>query len=252
MKRKKHTILGIIPARLKSTRFAEKLIQNINGKPLLYYTWKQALKVKSFDKVYIATDSKIIFDQMKNYGANVLMTSDKCNSGSDRVYEAAKKLKCKDSDIVVNIQGDEPLINPQSIENCLREFKDKNVLVSTSGTKNLTEEMLKSPNFVKVICDKNSDAIYFSRSVIPFPRENFTDFTKHLGLYAYKFSILKKYVKWKVGKYEEVEKLEQLRFLENGIKIRVAIGNWQNMEVNTKDEFDYVKEFIENKKNAKL
>ena len=230
-------VLGIIPARLNSTRLPQKLIKKINGKPLIYHTWNQALKAKTLNQVIIATDDKQIFNLCKEFGAYVVMTSSKIKCGSDRVAVAAKKFKLFKPDIVVNIQGDEPMIPPQAIDDCVEALiKDREAVVSTPATTFLSPLDFKSPSFVKVVANKKGHALYFSRAIIPYPREKFNDYHKHLGLYVYKADFLQKYVKLPQTKLEQAEKLEQLRILENDYKIKLVVGNYRNMEVNTPGE----------------
>lgn len=239
-------VLGVIPARLKSTRFPEKMLARIADKPLIWYTWNQAKKAKSLDALIIATDSKVIYDIAKNFGAEVIMTSDSIQSGSDRTAAALKKFKTFVPDIVVNIQGDEPLIPPKAIDdtvNALKKSTDEFV-VATPSTPFQSALDMESPNFVKVVTDTKGKALYFSRSKIPYPRDPFEGYYKHLGLYAYRADFLKKYVKLKQTPLELAEKLEQLRVIEHGYAIKVVKGKYDNMEVNTPEEFERAKNMI--------
>lgn len=239
-------VLGVIPARLKSTRFPEKMLARIADKPLIWYTWNQAKKAKSLDALIIATDSKVIYDIAKNFGAEVIMTSDTIQSGSDRTAAALKKFKTFVPDIVVNIQGDEPLIPPKAIDdtvNALKKSTDEFV-VATPSTPFQSALDMESPNFVKVVTDTKGKALYFSRSKIPYPRDPFEGYYKHLGLYAYRADFLKKYVKLKQTPLELAEKLEQLRVIEHGYAIKVVKGKYDNMEVNTPEEFERAKNMI--------
>lgn len=240
--KKKPLVLGIIPARLRSTRLPEKLLKNIHDKPLIYHTWKRALSAKTLTEVVIATDSKEILDVCEAFGAKVMMTSSDIQSGSDRVAAAAKKFKSFKPDIVVNIQGDEPMMPREAIDNCVkalwRNWKDAKMVVSTPITPFVHKADIESPNFVKAISDKFGNALYFSRSIIPFPRDPYTNYTKHLGLYVFRADFLQKYVKLKQTPLELAEKLEQLRIIENGYKIKLMKGDFRNMEVNTEEELE--------------
>jgi 3-deoxy-manno-octulosonate cytidylyltransferase (CMP-KDO synthetase) len=239
-------VLGVIPARLKSTRFPEKMLALIADKPLIWYTWNQAKKAKSLDALIIATDSKVIYDIAKDFGAEVIMTSDTIQSGSDRTAAALKKFKTFVPDIVVNIQGDEPLIPPKAIDdtvNALKKSTDEFV-VATPSTPFQSALDMESPNFVKVVTDTKGKALYFSRSKIPYPRDPFEGYYKHLGLYAYRADFLMKYVKLKQTPLELAEKLEQLRVIEHGYAIKVVKGKYDNMEVNTPEEFERAKNMI--------
>ena len=247
----KQKVLGVIPARLKSTRMPEKMLALIAGKPLIYYTWRQAKKAKTLDAVIVATDSRKIYDVVTQFGGESVMTPTTINSGSDRVAYASKRYKKFRPDIVVNIQGDEPLIPPLAIDDTVRAIvKNKTVIMATPAVpfSLVKQKDIKSPNFVKVILDKNGDAIYFSRSVIPHPRDQYKNYLNHLGLYGYRYSFLQKYTTLKNTPLEKAEKLEQLRALENGYKIRVVVGPYKTFEVNTLQEFKVVKARIEKEK----
>lgn len=242
-------VLGVIPARLKSTRFPEKMLAMIAEKPLIWYTWKQAKKAKSLDALIIATDSKIIYDTVKAFGGDVIMTSDDIQSGSDRTAAALKLFKGFVPDIVVNIQGDEPLIPPKAIDDTVNALKKsgEEFVMATPSTPFESVLDLESPNFVKVVSDLKGKALYFSRSKIPYPRDPFGGYYKHLGLYAFRSDFLKKYVKLKQTPLELAEKLEQLRVLEHGYAIKVVKGTYHNLEVNTPEEFERVKKMIAEK-----
>lgn len=239
-------ILGVIPARLASTRMARKMLAEIQGKTLLEYTFHQVQKAKTLDAIVIATDSKEIADVATAFGATVLMTDTKINSGSDRVAAAASLFTGFTPDIVVNIQGDEPLMPPLAIDDCVRGLiDDTDAVVSTPATLFPAGQAIDSPNFVKVVLDKNSHALYFSRSVIPFPRDPYNTYLKHLGLYAFRSDFLYKYVSLSQTPLELAEKLEQLRILERGYTIKVVVGSYPTLEVNTPEEFEGVKQLIE-------
>lgn len=250
--KKRKQVLGVIPARLKSTRLANKMLELIDGQPLIYHTWRQAQKAKMLDDLIIATDAKEIYDLAVGFGAKVMMTPTMINSGSDRVAYAAKKYKEFVPKVVVNIQGDEPLMPPKAIDDAVKALlnsKDKNIVVSTPATPFLNQADLPTPNFVKVVTDKNNKALYFSRSVLPFPRDPYNNYYKHLGLYVYRRDFLIKYPTLKQTPLELAEKLEQLRIMENGYGIVVVKGNYPTMEVNTKEELERAREMIESKKS---
>lgn len=242
---KAYKVLGVIPARLKSTRLPEKLLKEIHGKPLIYHTWKRALMAKTLTHVLIATDSKVIFDLCAAFGADVMMTPSDIQCGSDRVAAAAKKFKKFKPDIVVNIQGDEPMMPKDAIDNCVKALiKDPVAVVSTPCTPFLEAADVASPNFVKAICDKKGNALYFSRAVIPYPRDEFKGYFKHLGLYVFRADFLQKYVRLAQTPLELAEKLEQLRILENGYRIKLVKGNFRNMEVNTEEELERARKMM--------
>lgn len=230
--RKKMKIIGIIPARYDSSRFPGKPLADINGKPMIQHVWESACKSKLLDRVIIATDDKRIYDNVISFGGEAVMTSKRHQSGTDRIAEAAKNLKC---DIVVNVQGDEPFISHKNIDKAVRQLiTDKKLNVSTLAVKIQDNSEIKDPNTVKVVIDKNGNALYFSRSSIPYNRnDKKVNYFKHIGLYVYRKSFLMKLVKMKQTLLEKAESLEQLRILENGESIRVVITKIDSISVDT-------------------
>lgn len=227
-------VLGVIPARQSSKRLPQKLLADIEGKPLIYYTWRQARKARLLDRVVVATDSKVIANVVREFGGDVIMTSARIKTGSDRVAVATRKFRSFHPSIVVNIQGDEPLMPPRAIDGAVRALlDDRQAVMSTIATPFEHDRDIDNPNFVKVILDSEGDALYFSRSRIPYPREAQKHYLKHLGLYAYRREFLSKYVRMVPTPLEKAEKLEQLRVLENGYKIKVAVGRYKTYEINT-------------------
>lgn len=236
-------ITGIIPVRYASTRLPGKPLAIIKGKPMIQRVYEQAKKSEYIDRVIAATDDKRIYDCVKNFGGEAVMTSSKHQSGTDRIYEAVKGIK---SDIVVNIQGDEPFIDFRNIDKAILPLiKDNSINVSTLAIKINKISDLIDENKVKVVLDKNSFALYFSRSFIPFDMENHSNsnkilknkkFFKHIGLYVYRKEFLLKFVKMKRSYLEITEKLEQLRILENGEKIFVVITGKDSLSVDTVED----------------
>lgn len=226
-------IIGVIPARYGSTRLPGKPLVNINGKPMIQHVWESSKKSKLINELYVATDDKRIYDTVTGFGGNAVMTSKKHKSGSDRIGEVIKNMKC---DIVLNIQGDEPFINPLNIDKAIKPLiKDKNIQVSTLCTPIKNIEEIDNPNVVKAVIDKNSFALYFSRFGIPFDRDmaNNIIYYKHIGLYVYRKKYLLEFIKLKPSKLEMAEKLEQLRILENGKKIKVVVTNIDSFTIDT-------------------
>jgi 3-deoxy-manno-octulosonate cytidylyltransferase (CMP-KDO synthetase) len=213
----------------------------ISGKPMIQRVYEQSLK--SIDLVFVATDDKRIFDAVKNFGGNAVMTSAEHQSGTDRCAEAVSKISGEIGikvDVVLNIQGDEPFIRPEQIDLLKSCFSDKNVEIATLVRKTARGEDIFDPNQPKVVIDSRENAIYFSRAAIPFIRnigeslwsENYTYF-KHLGLYAYTVPVLKKITKLAVSYLEKAEALEQNRWIENGFKIRTAVTEWESIGIDT-------------------
>lgn len=240
-------VTGIIPARYSSTRLPGKPLILIHGKPMIQRVYEQAQRSKLLDKVIVATDDTRIFDCVKDFGGEVMMTSEKHVSGTDRLAETARMIIC---DIVVNIQGDEPFIDPKNIDIAIEPLlKDRLLNVSTLAFKITDPLDLENENKVKVVLDKNNFALYFSRNYIPFDMEHnpakvwtLKDrvFYKHIGLYVYRKSFLMRFAKMKKSYLEEVEKLEQLRILENGDKIKVVITKKDSVSVDTMEDIKLI------------
>jgi len=227
-------IIGVIPARLGSTRFPEKVIADIMGKPMIWWVWKQAKKAKLISDVFVATDDKRIYDVVEGFCGKAVMTSKRHKSGTDRIAEAVKNIK---ADIVVNIQGDEPLIRPDVLDKAVAPLiMDKGLVMSTLVCKVADKKLMQDTNIVKVAVDKAGYALYFSRSAIPSQAraESFEYFLKHIGVYVYRKDFLLKYVGMKQSGLEKTEKLEQLRVLENGYKIKTVETKFDTVPVDTK------------------
>lgn len=229
-------VVGIIPARFDSVRLPGKPLMMINGKSMIQRVYEQSLKSKLIRKVVIATDDKRIFDEVINFGGYCIMTSSRHQSGTDRICEAAKKTSC---DVVVNIQGDEPFIDPDNIDKAIAPLLSETKLnVSTLAIRIKRREEINDPNKVKVVFDMRGNALYFSRSVIPFPmnKTGTAYYYKHIGLYVFRKKFLMKFSDLKKSKLEKTEKLEQLRILENGERIRVVMTNTDSVSVDTIDD----------------
>ncbi len=216
-------ITCVIPARLKSTRFPEKMLASLNGKPLLQWVWNAAQKTEMFGNIIFGIDSEKTANLLKTFDANFLMTPTSCQSGTERIIKIMESQNIK-SDIWVNWQGDEPFINKQMIETLLQSTDDS-CDIWTLKKRIVNKEEVNNPNFAKVVCDNSGNAMYFSRSPIPFYRDE-TQFEKqkyykHVGIYAYTTKALQKISKLNNNYLEDAEKLEQLNFLANNLKIKV-------------------------------
>lgn len=237
-------IIGVIPARYYSTRLPGKPLIEIKGKVLIQRVWEKAKKAKRLNRIIIATDDKRIYSAAKNFGAQVIMTPSSCSSGTTRVACVAKKIK---GDVFINIQGDEPLISPSTIDRVASIFiKNKDVVCATAVYKTNNIQLLENPNVVKVVLDKNNDALYFSRSIIPFCRDNSRNlkFHKHIGIYGYRRDFLLKLDKLKSPHIEEVEKLEQLKILWHGYKIRCVETKHDSIGVDTQKDLLKVEKLL--------
>ncbi len=246
-------IIGVIPARYGSTRFPGKPLADILGKPMIQWVYENAKSSKFINHVLIATDDERILNSAKSFGADVIMTPPDITTGTDRVACLIKEF---DADIVVNIQGDEPLMSADMIDSAIEPFlKEENIEISTLAVKINDVETLFNPNVVKVVFDKNNYALYFSRSPIPFCRDaqnkdewlNLGNYYKHIGIYVYSRDSLFKFVNLKRSKLEEIEKLEQLRALENGMKIKVVITDKDTIGVDTQSDLEKVIQILKNK-----
>lgn len=244
-----NTILAIIPARYESSRFPGKPLAIINGKPMIQRVYEQT--VKAFDNVCVATDDERIADTVMSFGGKAVMTSSSHNSGTDRCLEALKKYmeeSLTNFDIVVNVQGDEPYIKPEQLLELAGCFNDSEVCIATLVKKIKSAEELNNLNSPKVILDKNMNALYFSRTPIPFAREvqmndKFIEesiYYRHIGLYGYRTSTLVEICALPQSYLERTEKLEQLRWLENGYGIRVAKTEFETHAVDTPQDMAYL------------
>lgn len=235
-------VIGVIPARYKSTRLPGKPLLEISGKPMIQCVYESAGRSKYLTEVIVATDDKRIYECVKNFGGKTVMTSAKHKSGTDRICEVIKNHK---ADIIVNIQGDEPFIDFKNIDKAIEPLlKDKTINISTLAIKIIDKKEISDPNKVKVVFDKNNYAIYFSRSVIPFDRDNCKpDYFKHIGLYVYRKSYILKYINLKQTKLESAEKLEQLRILENGERIKVVVTKKDSFSIDTIEDYKKFKNY---------
>lgn len=237
----------IIPARYGSTRFPGKPLAKINGKPMIYYVYKQAEKSKLATSVIIATDEERIFKAVVEFGGNVIYTSKNHESGTDRIAEIAESLP-DNCEIIVNIQCDEPQINPLAIDQMIEPLlKDHTLVMSTLITRIQHETELYDSNVVKVVKNRSNFALYFSRSLIPYQRgDGVVMYYKHLGAYAYRRNFLIKYSNLKPTPLEISEKLEQLRVLENGYNIKLVETDYNSISVDTPEDLEKVQLIMEN------
>ena len=254
-------IVAIIPARFASTRLEGKLLLPINGKPLILHTLEQAKKAKHINRVIVATDDERIRKIIEESDNEAVLTSSDHQSGSDRIAEVAKGLP--EHSIIVNVQGDEPMIPPSTIDKAVEALlNDESVMMSTTCERIENYQDILSPDVVKVVTDENGFALYFSRSPIPFPRDAvkrfgilekalqsepnlIANFRKHTGLYVYRREFLLKLTELPQSNLEKVEMLEQLRALESGAKIKVVEVEESSIGVDTQEDFERVKLLIE-------
>ncbi|MCW5908507.1 MAG: 3-deoxy-manno-octulosonate cytidylyltransferase [Chitinophagales bacterium] len=259
-------VIGIIPARYASSRFPGKPLAAIGNKTMIRRVYEQALKAKSLSQVWVATDDERICNEVKNFGGKVVITSANHKNGTERCAEAAASLN---ADIIINIQGDEPFIHPEQIDLLAQCFADANTSISTLIKEHPMNEELHNHARIKVVVNKNMEALYFSRNVIPFVSEHSsvaikgfaqdekkqvlvtdttsgaaTVFYKHIGIYGYRADVLQQIVQLPPSPLEMAESLEQLRWLENGYRIRCALTPHESISIDTPEDLEAVKKFL--------
>ena len=242
-------VVAIIPARYRSNRFEGKPLALIDGKPMIQHVVERAKAVKMLSRVVVATDDKRIADCVESFGGEYVITRDDHVSGSDRLAEAAELLDISEHDVVVNIQGDQPLFDPEVIEQVAGPLlEDPSLPMSTLIYKIIRPEEIHDPNHVKTVFDHEMNALYFSRAPVPFQRnpeeKDSPTYYKHLGFYAYRKGFLLTFVALPEGEWERFEKLEQLRALEYGYRIKVVLTDHDSIEVDTAEDLQRVETFI--------
>ncbi|HEY3441158.1 MAG TPA: 3-deoxy-manno-octulosonate cytidylyltransferase [Paludibaculum sp.] len=236
------TVLGVIPARFASTRFPGKPLASLGGKPMIQHVWERACRSSLLTSVVVATDDHQIAAAARSFSADVCMTRSDHVSGTDRVAEAAAHTS---AEVIVNIQGDEPLIDPAAIDAAILTLLEDPACQMSTLKKRITNQAdVDNPNVVKVVTGHSGYALYFSRSPIPYPRGASPVYWKHIGLYVYRRALLLGYSALQPGPLEDAEKLEQLRALENGIAIRVAETEYETIGVDTPEDLAHVQSFF--------
>ena len=223
---------AFIPARYAATRFPAKLMQTLGDKTVIRHTYDNTLATGLFDAVYVVTDSEIIFNEITANGGNAIMSKRSHESGSDRIAEAVQDL---DIDIVVNVQGDEPFVKREPLEKVITVFSDTTVQVASLMQVLTDNTLIQDPNYVKVAVDKNNNALFFSRSVIPYPRSTDSPivYYEHIGVYAFQKQALLNFTNWPMSPLEAAEKIECLRYLENGVSIKMVVTEYMGVEIDT-------------------
>jgi 3-deoxy-manno-octulosonate cytidylyltransferase (CMP-KDO synthetase) len=235
---------GIIPARFDSKRFPGKPLEDIHGKPMFWHVYDRARRCPELKRVYLATDDRRIWEAACEHRVPVLMTGSDHPSGSDRVMEAAEQLSLETESVVVNIQGDEPLLDPAMLSTLLTPFKEPRIQVTTLAHP-LTPEDALDPDRVKVVCSIGGRALYFSRHRIPYPAGSHPEnIWGHIGLYAFRLTCLRKFVSWPPSPLECTERLEQLRLLEHGVPIRVLFTDRYSRSVDTRKDLEIIRDMM--------
>ena len=223
---------AFIPARYAATRFPAKLMQILGDKTVIRHTYDNTIATGLFDEVYVVTDSEIIFNEIIQHGGKAIMSKRSHESGSDRIAEAVQDL---DIDIVINVQGDEPFVKREPLEKVIAVFSDASVQVGSLMQVLTDATLIQDPNYVKVAVDINNNALFFSRSVIPYPRSTDSPivYYEHIGVYAFQKQALLNFTNWPMSPLEAAEKIECLRYLENGVSIKMIITEYMGVEIDT-------------------
>ena len=232
-------IVAAIPARYAATRFPGKLMQMLGNKTIIRHVYDNTVSTGLFNDVFVVTDSDIIYKEIKDSGGKVIMSKKEHESGSDRIAEAISEMNI---DVIVNVQGDEPFIKKEPLEKLVRLFNDDSIQVASLMRK-ISKEEAVNPNNVKVVTDRSGYALYFSRSIVPYQRDEKmnSEYFLHVGVYAYKKDALITFTKLPQSQLEKIEKLEQLRYLENGIKIKMAETDYKNIAIDTPEDLEKAK-----------
>ena len=240
--------MAIIPARYASTRFPGKPLAVLGGKTVIQRVYEQVSSL--LDEVYVASDDERIFQAVESFGGRAVMTRTDHKSGTDRIEEAAEKIG-SDADVIINVQGDEPFIQPSQIETLMHLFDAPETQIGTLGKRFETIEGVENPNSPKIVTDNRGFALYFSRSPIPYVRGidrnlwlEAYPFLKHLGIYAYRREVLREVTQLPQGRLEKAESLEQLRWLENGYRIRVGLTDVETVGIDTPEDLQRAEEFL--------
>lgn len=228
-------IVAMIPARYAATRFPAKLMQQLGNKSVIRHTYDNTLATGLFTEVVVVTDSDIIFNEITNHGGKAIMSKKNHESGSDRIAEAATDL---DVDIIVNVQGDEPFVQKDPLEKLLATFNEPSVQVASLMQELKDPALIEDPNYVKVAVDRNMNSLFFSRSVIPYPRDKNMSipYYEHIGVYAFRKQALLNFTSWPMTPLEAAEKIECLRYLEYGVPLKMVLTQYMGVEIDTPED----------------
>lgn len=239
-------IIAVIPARYASTRFPAKLMQDLGGKTVIRCTYEATVETALFDDVFVATDSDLIFDEIVKHGGKAVMSVKSHESGSDRIAEAVMDIE---ADIIINVQGDEPFVNKENLANLIEVFANdasKEIDLASLMTPLNDWNLIENPNNVKVVVDNTNTALYFSRSVIPYPREENVgvQYFQHIGVYAFRKAALLQFTTWPMKTLEASEKLEQLRYLEHGKRIKMISTKHVGVGIDTIEDLERARQIL--------
>jgi 3-deoxy-manno-octulosonate cytidylyltransferase (CMP-KDO synthetase) len=235
--------IAMIPARYAATRFPAKLMQLLKDKTVIRHTYDNTVATNLFDEVMVVTDSEIIFNEITQHGGKAVMSIRQHESGSDRIAEAIADMQV---DIVVNVQGDEPFVQKQPLEKLLKVFDDETVQVASLMQVLYDEKFINDPNYVKVTVDKNMNSLMFSRNVIPYARDKNVAVTyyEHIGVYAFRKQALLNFTHWPITPLEAAEKIECLRYVENGVPLKMVVTQYMGVEIDTPEDLERAAKFL--------
>jgi len=237
------SIIAMIPARYAATRFPAKLMQPLGDKTVIRHTYDNTKATRLFDDVIVVTDSDIIYHEITDNGGKAIKSKKEHESGSDRIAEAAEQLNV---DIIVNVQGDEPFVKREPLEKLLNVFDDKSVQVASLMQVLKEQKLIDDPNYVKVAVDRNMNSLFFSRSVVPYPRNKEIAITyyEHIGVYAFRKQALLNFTNWPITPLEAAERIECLRYLEYGIPLRMVVVDYMGVEIDTPEDLERAEDFL--------
>jgi len=237
------SIIAMIPARYAATRFPAKLMQPLGDKTVIRHTYDNTKATGLFDDVIVVTDSDIIYHEITENGGKAIKSKKEHESGSDRIAEAAEQL---DVDIIVNVQGDEPFVKKEPLEKLLNVFDDKSVQVASLMQVLKEQKLIDDPNYVKVAVDRNLNSLFFSRSVVPYPRNKEIPITyyEHIGVYAFRKQALLNFTNWPITPLEAAERIECLRYLEYGVPLRMVVVDYMGVEIDTPEDLERAEDFL--------
>lgn len=237
--------IAFIPARYAATRFPFKLMQPLGSKTVIRHTYDNTKATGLFDDVIVVTDSEIIFNEIHNHGGKAIMSQHNHESGSDRIAEAVKNF---DVDVIVNVQGDEPFVDSVTLNKLLEAFDDNKVQVASVMKLFQDESLIQNPNYVKVVVDNQNNSLLFSRSVIPYKREEGSkpSYYEHIGVYAFRKSALLQFTQWPMSNLEAIEKIECLRYLENGIPLKMVLTDHTGVKIDVPEDLSLAENYLQN------
>jgi len=237
--------IALIPARYAATRFPYKLMQPLGDKTVILQTYTNTKATGLFDEVIVVTDHELIFNEITSHGGKAMMSTGNHESGTDRIAEAIREM---DVEVILNVQGDEPFVNKETLQKLLEAFEDPKIEVASVMKVFADQTLVENPNYVKVVVDKNNHSLLFSRSVIPYHREQTIApvYYEHIGVYAFRKKVLMQFTQWEMTPLEQIEKIECLRFLENGILLKMILTEHAGVKIDVPEDLAKAQEYLDN------